>query len=119
MAEKESKPTNPSDSKKISIQEALDKEGEQLHISELQALNIKDLTKIARKYKLADVGKMTKQDLIFAVLQAQAEKHGLIFSKACWKCSPRGTVSCGPPTTAIFPGLTTSTFHRPRSGSST
>jgi len=32
-----SKADNPSGEKKISIQEALDKEGEQLHISELQA----------------------------------------------------------------------------------
>ena len=58
MAEKDPKPNNVSDEKKISIQEALDKEGEQLHISELQALNIKDLSKIAKKYKVAEIGKM-------------------------------------------------------------
>jgi transcription termination factor Rho len=104
MAEKDSKSTNPSDERKISIQEALDKEGEQLHISELQALNIKDLTKIARKYKLADVGKMTKQDLIFAILQAQAEKHGLIFSEGVLEVLPEGYGFLRSPDYSYLPG---------------
>ena len=93
-----------SEEKKISIQEALDREGEQLHISELQALNIKDLTKIARKYKLADVGKMTKQDLIFAILQAQAEKHGLIFSEGVLEVLPEGYGFLRSPDYSYLPG---------------
>jgi transcription termination factor Rho len=104
MAEKDPKPTTPTENKKISIQEALDKEGEQLHISELQALNIKDLTKIARKYKLADVGKMTKQDLIFAILQAQAEKHGLIFSEGVLEVLPEGYGFLRSPDYSYLPG---------------
>ena len=90
MAEKEPKTSDSSGDRKISIQEALEKEGEQLHISELQSLNIKDLAKIAKKYKVADIGKMSKQDLIFAVLQAQAEHHGLIFSEGVLEVLPDG-----------------------------
>src|SRR5262245_56333877 len=97
MADKETRTNSVSDEKKtpadhpkISIQEALEKEGEQLHISELQALNIKDLAKLAKKYKIAEAGKMSKQDLIFAVLQAQAEKHGLIFSEGVLEVLPEG-----------------------------
>src|SRR5213594_4331364 len=97
MADKEARTNNVSDEKKISIdekkipiQEALDKEGEQLHISELQALNIKELAKLGKKYKISDVGKMSKQDLIFAILQAQAEKHGLIFSEGVLEVLPEG-----------------------------
>ncbi len=104
MAEKESRSTNASDERKISIQEALDKEGEQLHISELQALNIKDLTKIGRKYKIADIGKMTKQDLIFAILQAQAEKHGLIFSEGVLEVLPEGYGFLRSPDYSYLPG---------------
>jgi transcription termination factor Rho len=104
MADKDSKPTNTSDEKKISIQEALDKEGEQLHISELQALNIKDLTKIGRKYKIVDIGKMTKQDLIFAILQAQAEKHGLIFSEGVLEVLPEGYGFLRSPDYSYLPG---------------
>ena len=104
MAEKESRTANASGEKKISIQEALDKEGEQLHISELQALNIKDLAKIAKKYKIAEAGKMSKQDLIFAVLQAQAEKHGLIFSEGVLEVLPEGYGFLRSPDYSYLPG---------------
>ncbi len=104
MAEKESRANNTPADKKISIQEALDKEGEQLHISELQALNIKDLSKIAKKYKIAEAGKMSKQDLIFAVLQAQAEKHGLIFSEGVLEVLPEGYGFLRSPDYSYLPG---------------
>jgi transcription termination factor Rho len=104
MAEKESRANNTPADKKISIQEALDKEGEQLHISELQALNIKDLAKIAKKYKIAEAGKMSKQDLIFAVLQAQAEKHGLIFSEGVLEVLPEGYGFLRSPDYSYLPG---------------
>jgi transcription termination factor Rho len=104
MAEKDPKPNNVPGEKKISIQEALDKEGEQLHISELQSLNIKDLSKIARKYKVAEIGKMSKQDLIFAVLQAQAEHHGLIFSEGVLEVLPEGYGFLRSPDYSYLPG---------------
>jgi transcription termination factor Rho len=104
MAEKETRANNVSGDKKISIQEALDKEGEQLHISELQALNIKDLAKIAKKYKIAEAGKLSKQDLIFAVLQAQAEKHGLIFSEGVLEVLPEGYGFLRSPDYSYLPG---------------
>jgi len=104
MAEKEVRLNNGSGDKEISIQEALDKEGEQLHISELQALNIKELAKIAKKYKIAEAGKMSKQDLIFAVLQAQAEKHGLIFSEGVLEVLPEGYGFLRSPDYSYLPG---------------
>jgi transcription termination factor Rho len=104
MAEKESRTNNASADKKITIQEALDKEGEQLHISELQALNIKELSKIAKKYKIAEAGKLSKQDLIFAVLQAQAEKHGLIFSEGVLEVLPEGYGFLRSPDYSYLPG---------------
>jgi len=104
MAEKESSQNSVTEEKKISIQEALDKEGEQLHISELQALNIKDLAKLGKKYKISDVGKMSKQDLIFAILQAQAEKHGLIFSEGVLEVLPEGYGFLRSPDYSYLPG---------------
>ncbi len=104
MAEKESRQNNASGEKKVSIQEALDKEGEQLHISELQALNIKDLTKLAKKYKIAEIGKLSKQDLIFAILQAQAEKHGLIFSEGVLEVLNEGYGFLRSPDYSYLPG---------------
>jgi len=104
MADKVTRQTNASEDKKISIQEALDKEGEQLHISELQSLNIKDLAKLARKYKIAEAGKLSKQDLIFAILQAQAEKHGLIFSEGVLEVLPEGYGFLRSPDYSYLPG---------------
>ncbi len=104
MADKDSKPSNASGEKKISIQEALDKEGEQLHISELQALNIKELARLAKKYKIAEAGNMVKQDLIFAILQAQAEKHGLIFSEGVLEVLPEGYGFLRSPDYSYLPG---------------
>jgi len=104
MAEKDTRLNNVPADKKITIQEALDKEGEQLHISELQALNIKELAKIAKKYKIAEAGKMSKQDLIFAVLQAQAEKHGLIFSEGVLEVLPEGYGFLRSPDYSYLPG---------------
>jgi transcription termination factor Rho len=104
MAEKDSRPTNATEERKMSIQEALDKEGEQLHISELQALNIKELSKIAKKYKIAEAGKLIKQDLIFAILQAQAEKHGLIFSEGVLEALSEGYGFLRSPDYSYLPG---------------
>jgi len=104
MADKDTRLNNVPGDKKITIQEALDKEGEQLHISELQALNIKELSKIAKKYKIAEAGKMSKQDLIFAVLQAQAEKHGLIFSEGVLEVLPEGYGFLRSPDYSYLPG---------------
>ncbi|NLT33110.1 MAG: transcription termination factor Rho [Acidobacteria bacterium] len=75
-----------------------------MHISELQALNIKDLAKIAKKYKIAEAGKLSKQDLIFAVLQAQAENHGLIFSEGVLEVLPEGYGFLRSPDYSYLPG---------------
>jgi transcription termination factor Rho len=104
MPDKETTQEGVSAEKKISIQEALDKAGEQLHISELQALNIKELAKLGKKYKLQNIGKMSKQDLIFAILQAQAEKHGLIFSEGVLEVLPEGYGFLRSPDYSYLPG---------------
>jgi len=104
MAEKENKTDSSPSDHKMTIQEALDKEGEQLHISELQALNIKELAKIAKKYKVSDIGSMSKQDLIFAILQAQAEKHGLIFSEGVLEVLNEGYGFLRSPDYSYLPG---------------
>jgi transcription termination factor Rho len=104
MAEKDTRSKDVAGNQKLPIQEALDKEGEQLHISELQALNIKDLAKIAKKYKIAEAGKLSKQDLIFAVLQAQAENHGLIFSEGVLEVLPEGYGFLRSPDYSYLPG---------------
>ena len=50
-------------------------------IAELKEKSITELTRIARGLDLPGASGMRKQDLIFRLLQAQAEKEGLIFAE--------------------------------------
>ncbi len=61
-----------------------------MNIAELKQKNITDLTKIARDHEIPGASGMRKQDLIFQILRAQAEKEGLIFSEGVLECLPDG-----------------------------
>ncbi len=51
-----------------------------LNINELANMTISGLLALSREFNIEGTGTMKKQDLIFAILQAQTEKHGLIFA---------------------------------------
>ena len=51
-----------------------------LNINELTNMTISGLSSLAMEFSIEGTGRMKKQDLIFAILQAQTEKHGLIFA---------------------------------------
>jgi transcription termination factor Rho len=59
-------------------------------ISELKEKSITELTRIARSLDLPGASGMRKQDLIFRLLQAQAEKEGLIFAEGVLEILPEG-----------------------------
>src|SRR5699024_7056680 len=48
-------------------------------ITRLSELNLKELYEMAREYKVSYYAKLTKKELIFAILKAQAEKDGYLF----------------------------------------
>ena len=50
-----------------------------LTLSSLEALTLKDIYALAKEYKVAYYAKLTKKELIFAILKAQAEKDGFLF----------------------------------------
>src|SRR5690625_3362322 len=50
-----------------------------LTLSSIEALTLKDIYALAKAYKVAYYAKLTKKELIFAVLKAQAEKDGCLF----------------------------------------
>jgi transcription termination factor Rho len=68
---------------------ALNKRGN-LDLSELKEMSISRLNQIARDLDISGVAGMRKQELIFKILQAQAEKAGLIFSEGVIECLPDG-----------------------------
>jgi transcription termination factor Rho len=70
-------------------QGALNKRGN-LDLGELKEMSIARLNQIARDLEIPGVAGMRKQELIFKILQAQAEKAGLIFSEGVIECLPDG-----------------------------
>jgi transcription termination factor Rho len=61
-----------------------------LDLGELKEMSISQLNRIARDLDIPGVAGMRKQELIFKILQAQAEKAGLIFSEGVLECLPDG-----------------------------
>ena len=57
-------------------------------IADLKEKNITELTGIARDLDLPGAGNLRKQGLIFHILQAQAEKEGLIFAEGVLETLP-------------------------------
>src|SRR5215471_12271447 len=64
--------------------------GDTLDIRALHELKIPQLLKIAKDLEVENATGMRKQDLIFKILQARAEKSGLIFSEGVLECLPDG-----------------------------
>ncbi|MBI4699229.1 MAG: Rho termination factor N-terminal domain-containing protein, partial [Nitrospirae bacterium] len=60
------------------------------NITELKEKNIDELTKIAKALNVEGARGLRKQDLIFAILQAQTEKTGLIFGEGVLEILPDG-----------------------------
>jgi transcription termination factor Rho len=61
-----------------------------MNIKDLKKKKISELTKIARELNVEGASGMRKQELIFAILQAQTEKNGLIFGEGVLEILPDG-----------------------------
>jgi transcription termination factor Rho len=61
-----------------------------MNIKDLKKKKISELTKIAKELNVEGASGMRKQDLIFAILQAQTEKNGLIFGEGVLEILPDG-----------------------------
>ncbi|MFH1562072.1 MAG: transcription termination factor Rho [Nitrospirota bacterium] len=63
---------------------------EQLNLVDLQGMSISKLTDLSHNLKIEGVSGMKKQELIFAILQAQAQKKGLLFGEGVLEILPDG-----------------------------
>ncbi len=61
-----------------------------LNLVELKDMSIQKLNVIAKEFGLVQTAGLRKQELIFKILQSQAEKSGLIFSEGVLECLPDG-----------------------------
>ena len=63
---------------------------EKLDISNLKEMKISELNKLAKELNVNGFSGLKKQDLIFKILQAQAEKEGLMFGEGVLEILPEG-----------------------------
>ncbi|HYE74532.1 MAG TPA: transcription termination factor Rho, partial [Blastocatellia bacterium] len=61
-----------------------------MSLTMLKEMSISNLTQIARELQIDSATGLRKQELIFAILQAQTEKSGLIFSEGVLETLPDG-----------------------------
>jgi transcription termination factor Rho len=61
-----------------------------MNIIELKNKKINELTRMAKKFNIENVGRMRKQELIFSLLQAHIEKNGLIYGEGTLEILPDG-----------------------------
>ncbi len=77
---------------------------ENISISELKGKNIDELTEVARGLKVEGATGLRKQDLIFAILQAQTEKIGYVFGEGVLEILPDGFGFLRSPDYSYLPG---------------
>lgn len=75
-----------------------------MHLAELKQKPIADLNDVARELKIEGAANLRKQELIFAILQAQTEKNGVIFGEGVLETLPDGFGFLRAPDSNYLPG---------------
>jgi transcription termination factor Rho len=75
-----------------------------MNLVELKAKKVGELTKMAKGFKIDGSSGMRKQELIFALLQAQTEKNGLIYGEGVLEILPDGFGFLRAPDYSYLPG---------------
>ncbi len=75
-----------------------------MHLAELKQKSIGDLAELARSLNIEGCANLRKQELIFAILQGQAEKNGAIFGEGVLETLSDGFGFLRAPDSNYFPG---------------
>ena len=75
-----------------------------MNIVELKEKTIKELNEMAKKYSIEGAAGMRKQELMFALLQRELEKNGLIFGEGTIEILPDGFGFLRSPDSNYLPG---------------
>ena len=75
-----------------------------MHLAELKQKSIADLNEVARDLKIENAANLRKQELIFAILQAQTEKNGVVFGEGVLDTLPDGFGFLRAPDSNYLPG---------------
>jgi len=77
---------------------------EKMDLSDLKKMKIGDLTALAKEFKIEGATNLRKQELIFALLQAQTEHNGMIFGGGVLETLPDGFGFLRAPESNYLPG---------------
>ncbi|MDA0739878.1 MAG: transcription termination factor Rho [Nitrospirae bacterium] len=75
-----------------------------MHLAELKQMSIGDLAELARTLKIEGAANLRKQELIFAILQGQSEKNGVIFGEGVLETLSDGFGFLRAPDSNYLPG---------------
>ena len=75
-----------------------------MHLNDLKAKKIGDLVELANNMNIEGASGMRRQELIFALLQAQTEKNGMIFGEGVLETLPDGFGFLRSPDYSYLPG---------------
>jgi len=84
-----------------------------LNIAKLQAMQMGELNNMAREVGVENFGTMRKHEVIFHILQKNAERAGVLFSEGVLEVLPEVSASCARKVSITSPAPRTFTF-RPR-----
>jgi transcription termination factor Rho len=79
-------------------------EADRLDLAVLKEMSIQKLVKVAKGLEIPGAPSMKKQELVFQILRAQAEKEGLIFSEGVLEILPDGFGFLRAPEYCYLPG---------------
>jgi transcription termination factor Rho len=89
--------------------------GTGLNLKLLKEKKINELAAIARDFQIESASSLRKQDLIFSILQAQAEQKGFIYGEGVLEILPDGFGFLRAPDYNYLPVPTISTSRRAKS----
>ena len=75
-----------------------------MYLTQLKQRNITELNEVARDLKIEGAANLRKQELIFAILQAQTEKNGIIYGEGVLETLPDGFGFLRAPDSNYLPG---------------
>lgn len=75
-----------------------------MYLTKLKQRNITELNEVARDLKIDGAANLRKQEMIFAILQAQTEKNGVIYGEGVLETLPDGFGFLRAPDSNYLPG---------------
>lgn len=75
-----------------------------MYLTKLKQRNITELNEVARDLKIEGAANLRKQEMIFAILQAQTEKNGVIYGEGVLETLPDGFGFLRAPDSNYLPG---------------